>query len=437
MTNNTQMIEKQQSIDIEKDIEYLVIALFFIKNTRMAVYFSSMERSFFYNPECAISFDILSNYLSEYMAFPSFKAFVAEARAKKVTNKFLVKLVNVHKYIDSEDLDYYYSKAKKYIRDKSIENAIIKSTEIISSDGNRDKIEDIIRKALYCVNEEDTGMLYYEDFEARISAIEETYSTGFSLWDKSLDGGLRSGNIIAVAGSTGVGKSIFLSNVAINQSLMGRDTLYITLELSETRTANRMDSFNLREKFDISKMDKLKEKLSSIKEYKLNGRNNLIIKRMPELITNVSHIKVYMDELKSKFNFVPKVVVIDYLDIMASITENKNDNDYTRQGRISAELRGMLALDKKVAILTATQLNRQAIEATEASPKHTADSMKKVFFLDASYQIIQSRVDKTKEIMYLEPTKNRFGSTGNKIAFNIKYEQMRLAEASHQPSSGD
>ena len=60
----------------------------------------------------------------------------------------------------------------------------------------------------------------------------EVYSTGWQVFDKALDGGLRDGELITISGQTGQGKTLTAQNLAYNFSKNNIPSLFFSYEMN-------------------------------------------------------------------------------------------------------------------------------------------------------------------------------------------------------------
>jgi hypothetical protein len=159
--------------------------------------------------------------------------------------------------------------------------------------------------------------------------------------------------------NTGVGKSLFMCHVASSCMVLGKNVLYITLEMAEEKIAERIDANLLNVKVDelekLSKED-YDKKVARVKK-KTTGK--LIIKEYPTASASVTHFRALLNELNLKRNFKPDIIFIDYLNICTSsrIKPGASINSYTYVKSIAEELRG-LAVEYTVPIVSATQTTR-------------------------------------------------------------------------------
>jgi DnaB-like helicase C terminal domain len=159
--------------------------------------------------------------------------------------------------------------------------------------------------------------------------------------------------------NTGVGKSLVMCHFAAANLLHNKNVLYITMEMSEERIAERIDANLLN--LGMAELKTVEQKIFNNRIEKLRGKTigNLIVKEYPTGSAHTGHFRALIEELKSKKNFVPDVIYIDYLNICASqrMKYGAGVNSYTYIKAIAEELRG-LSVEYNVPLVTATQANR-------------------------------------------------------------------------------
>ena len=122
---------------------------------------------------------------------------------------------------------------------------------------------------------------------------------------------------IALAG-TGVGNSLFMCHMASACLLQGKNVLYITMEMSEEKIAERLDAncLNISIK-DVTDLPKVMFD-SKIADLTKKTQGKVIIKEYPTASAQAGHFKALLNDLKLKKAFRPDIIFIDYLNICAS-----------------------------------------------------------------------------------------------------------------------
>ena len=197
--------------------------------------------------------------------------------------------------------------------------------------------------------------------------------------------------------NTNVGKSIFLCDTAAKAIKLGKNCLYITLEMAETRVAERIDCNLMETNIDDLYHMRREAFNSRISDIKSKSYGKLIIKEFPTASAHAGHFKALLDELKIKKNFKPDLICLDYLNICACqrLKGNSNANSYTIIKSIAEELRG-LAVEYNVPILSATQSNRSGSASTDVEMTDTSESFGLPMTVD--WMCVLTRTDDLDEI---------------------------------------
>lgn len=346
---------------------------------------------------------------------------------------------NINKVIEylntSEELNipWLIEKTEAYFQKRAVYLAILRSIKIIDGEDkklNEDAIPSLLQEALAVSFDTNIGHEYFDDAEKRFEYYhkhETGIKYGLEILNKITGGiGMRPKSLIAVAAATGGGKSIFLCDTAANAIRQGKNTLYITLEMCEEAIAERIDAnlmdVSIKELHSFSK-DTFKSRLEKIKD-KTKGR--LVIKEFPTSSAHVGHFRALLDELKQKKNFVPDLICVDYLNIMASArVKHSSANSYTIVKSIAEELRA-LAVEYNVPVITATQLNRAGINNSDVEMTDTSESMGSVYTFDLYFAIIRTEeLDELGQVMFKQ-LKNRYSDLNYYRRFIVGLDASKM-----------
>lgn len=227
------------------------------------------------------------------------------------------------------------------------------------------------------------------------------------------------------------GKSAFMCNITANALRQGKNALYISLEMSEDRIAERIDA-NLMHT-SISNLHDMSEDTFSRNVQTLKGkcRGRLIIKEYPTSSASVINFKALLEELKLKKNFVPDLIVIDYLNLAQSArVKIGQTNSYGYIKAISEELRG-LAVEYNAVVLTATQTNRNGFNNSDIDLTDISESIGVTFVMDFQFAIIRTeQMDEQNQVM-IKQLKNRYGDLTKRreIYLGFNRDEMRFYDA--------
>jgi replicative DNA helicase len=325
-----------------------------------------------------------------------------------------------------------------FTRRQELERAILKSADLLEK-GNFDPVEKLIKDAVQISLTKDLGTDYFDDPRARLMALKNNNgqnSTGWPALDRLLYGGFNRGELQIFAGGSGSGKSLFMQNLAVNWAQAGLNGCYITLELSEGLCSMRIDSMmtNTSSKEIFKDIDTVEMKVKMMQK-KSGG---LQIKYMPAQST-VNDIRAYLKELQVKTGKRVDFLCIDYLDLIMPVSAKVSPNDlFVKDKYVSEELRN-LAKELNVLFVTASQLNRAAVEEIEFDHSHISGGISKINTADNVFGIFTSRAMRERGRYQIQLMKTRSSSgVGQKVDLEFDIESLRIRDLGEdqQQSSG-
>lgn len=339
--------------------------------------------------------------------------------------------------------DWVIEKTEEFCKQRSVYNAILDSIAIIDGtdkNHNPDAIPKLLSDALAVSFDVKVGHDYLSDAQARYeyyTAKEDTIPFDLDELNKVTKGGMKRKAMMAVAATSGGGKSIFLTHTAASTLRQGRNVLYITLEMSEERIAERVDANLMNIEVDSLKTLTENEFMSKIDKISAKTHGKLFIKEYPTGSAHAGHFRSLIDELKTKQNFIPDLIIVDYLGICASSRMRMGGavNTYTYQKSVAEELRG-LSIEFNVPVLTGVQLNRGAYGSSDVDMSNTSDSMGVAMSLDTYFALIGTDELSEMDQVMVQVMKNRYGEC-NKFIVGLKKSRMQFynVEQSAQNSS--
>ena len=328
--------------------------------------------------------------------------------------------------INSGHTDWFLGEFESFTRRQELERAILKSADLLEK-GEYAPVEKLIKDAVQISLTKDLGTNYFEDPRARLSALKDNNgqnSTGWANLDKLLYGGFNRGELQIFAGGSGSGKSLFMQNLAVNWMEAGLNGTYITLELSEGLTAMRIDSMltNTPTKQLFKDIDTVEMKVKMIGK----KAGNLQIKYMPAQST-VNDIRAFVKELSIKQGRNIDFMLVDYLDLLMPVSAKVSPNDlFVKDKYVSEELRN-LARELNILFVTASQLNRSAVEEIEFDHSHISGGISKINTADNVFGIFTSRAMRERGRYQIQAMKTRSSSgVGQKIDLEFDIDSLRI-----------
>ena len=359
----------------------------------------------------------ITNYVDQYRVIPDVAIVNAE------TGKDF-QSVNLPK----ENYDWLMDEFEQFSRHKSLERAIVKSADLLE-DGDYGPVEKLIKDAIQISLNKDMGTDYFEDPRARLSKLKDgngQISTGWPSIDKKLYGGFNRGELNIFCAGSGGGKSLFLANLGVNWALQGLNVLYLTFELSEGLVSMRLDSMvtgiTTREIFKSIDDVELKVKMVS------KSAGSIQVKYMPSG-KNCNDIRAYLKEYQVKKGVKPDVILIDYLDLMMPLSVKVSPSDlFVKDKYVSEEIRN-LAMETQCITVTASQLNRAAVEEIEFDHSHISGGLSKIMTADNVIGIFTSRAMRERGRYQIQFMKTRSSSgVGQKVDLEFNVETLRITD---------
>lgn len=271
------------------------------------------------------------------------------------------------------------------------------------------------------------GKTWKKRIEERKNEKLVGYTTGIPALDRLMRAeGVPPKQLGFVLAPTGRGKTNWLLNLAVANALEGVQVAYYSLELSEEELAPRIDArcSNVPIKALKNNVEEVIEGWSQVSKH---IANNLVVKEFPMDELTVAGIKTHMRRLE-RFAFYPKVIVVDYLDLLRPRVEY-TDSSYETQGGLAKELRGFAQREGIVA-WTGGQGNRKTLEDEHGDLDLSggADSIKKFFVADVVVGLAQSPKEAKEDKMRAVVLKNRNGPKDREIPMLVKHETCTFRE---------
>lgn len=386
-----------------------------------------------------ILFKEIASFTESYNKNPTIEAIgISIKERNNLTDEEVKKSISYLEEIEASrstptEIPWLIDKTEKLCQEKAVYNAVLASIQILDQkDKAHDKgqIPKLLSDALAVSFDNSVGHDYLQDSDERYEFYhrkEERIPFDLEYFNKITKGGLPNKTLnIALAG-TGVGKSLFMCHCASGAMVQGKNVLYLTLEMSEEKIAERIDAnllnVDIGDLIDLPK-DMYDKKVARVRE-KTTGK--LIIKEYPTASASAIHFRTLLNELNLKRSFVPDIIFIDYLNICCSsrIKAGANINSYTYVKSIAEELRG-LAVEYNVPIVSATQTTRSGFGSSDPGLEDTSESFGLPATADLMFALISSEeLEELGQIM-VKQLKNRYNDPTFHKRFTIGIDRAKM-----------
>ena len=384
-------------------------------------------------------YQLIDAYVKQYNAFPSKEALAIDLSNRVGTPENVFKsskdIVESLSFDKDTQVEWLVTQTEKFCQEKAVYNAIMSSIQILDDrDGKISKgaIPQILSDALGVSFDTNIGHDFIEDADARYEFYhtkENRIPFDLDYLNKITGGGLPNKTLNIILAGTGVGKSLMMCHMSAANLMVGKNVLYITMEMAEERISERVDANLLDVPLDQLKVipkDIYDKKMDKIRK-KTQGK--LIVKEYPTASVGSANFRHLLNELKLKKKFVPDIIYIDYLNICTSsrIKHGAQVNSYTLIKAIAEELRG-LAVEFNVPVISATQTTRSGYSSSDLELGDTSESFGLPATADFMFGISTSeKLDELGQIM-VKQLKNRYGdpSTNRRFVVGVDRSRMRL-----------
>jgi len=427
-------------LENEKDIQYFIVKGLFENKQYFRDVSNNLDPTYF-DPDKAPIVKYLSEYFSKYEDLPDYSVVLNDLTSSKDISEDLkehleeaIADVKALDFNSREKGEWLFDNTRTFVDERAVASVLRNGVGELKKDPkDRDlaKIQQQMREALSMNWNDDLGIDYFssDDFDERYALLSDVTTKiplGVPVIDAAINGGIpgRTKFCCVLIGSSGLGKTLILSNLAVNAVKSGKNVLYISFELSREILANRIDACftDLSVSSTIELKADVKQRIADAK--KNNGAGRFFIMEFPPASVSALDIESYINTLNIKKEFKPDIIVLDYLGIMKPITKEAK-NSYEKGKAVCEEIRA-LSDRIKAPILTAAQTNRSDYNTTDVNMDNIADSMGIAHTSDLIISLAQD--DDLKELNQIkfEIIKSRISKTGTRGIVEIDFDRMKV-----------
>ena len=398
-----------------------------------------LKNDYFQTRTNKILFELIDGYVKTYNVVPSKEALNTKLQSlDNISEDEFKSCSDLISKLEADlktSVDWLCDQTEKFCQEKAVYNAIMDSIKIIDKKDKKlgtGSIPEILTEALSVSFDTNIGHDFIEDANSRYDYYhvrEEKLQFDLEYFNKITKGGLSKKTLNIILASTGVGKTMFMTHCAAHHLTLGKNVLYLTMEMSEERIAERIDA-NL---MDVT-IDDLKELPKDAYEKKMvrikgGTTGKLIVKEYPTAAAGSAHFRHLLQELRIKKSFKPDVIYVDYLNICSSARMKMGGsvNSYMYIKAIAEELRG-LAVEFDVPIISATQSNRDAYNSSDVGLDNTSESFALPATADFMFALISTEDLEGLNQILVKQLKNRYDdpSSNRKFVIGVNKAKMKF-----------
>lgn len=387
-------------------------------------------------------FTKVSEFYTKFNALPTITAITLELdQDSNVTEDEFGKaqqiLTDISNSKTKENDDWLVEHAEKFCKERSMVNAIMESIKVLddvkSNKGNKQiaHIEQLVSDALSVSFDPDIGHDFFEDSDERFKEYHKVLDRlPFDLdkFNEVTNGGLPKKTLSVVIAGTNVGKSLCLCHFAAAALAKGKNVLYISMEMAETEVAKRIDANLLDLSLDDLKIVPIKTYENRMKKLKTQTTGKLRIKEYTTGSAHAGHFRHLIGELKLTKNFVPDLILIDYLTICASsrikMSGGGGINTNTFFKMVAEEIRG-LGQQFNVPVITAAQLNRTGYTSSDPGMGDIAEAFAIAQTCDWAITVITNEELEAKGQYLVKQVKSRLSDATKNSKFFVGVDRSK------------
>ena len=266
-----------------------------------------LKEEYFSDQDEKSIFITIRNYIDKYNKLPERDVILIELDNSKGVFESTIEYFQ-ETFKDNEstsDTQWLIDKTEEFCQDMSLHNALQESVNIAQQEDKSDSrisktaIPDILKEALAVSFDSHIGSDYMNDVDERFEHYnEEQNKLAFALepFNQITNGGMTNKSVMILLGGTGTGKSLFLTHMSTDFMKLGKNVLYITLEMSEKKVEERFDAnllgIDIHDLVGINKDKNYK----AVEKIKKDSMGNIIVHEYPTGAAHVGHFRYLLNE---------------------------------------------------------------------------------------------------------------------------------------------
>lgn len=263
-------------------------------------------------------------------------------------------------------IQVYIKTLKSQVKKRKLEEAVKTAVKELREDD--DLCFENLQSRLDSISDgDDTEAIKYGEFDvlnafAEIGDNTRGVPTGFTELDRQT-GGLKSGNLVIVAGRPSMGKSALAENIALNVAMKDKTVVMFSLEMKNSEIIKRLICNGIR----MSEQEMLQDTNNAFKKSQ-EFANLLKTKKMygyDSGTLSITKLQTVCRKISKREKGID-LVIVDYIGLMQT-NIRRNSSRAQEIGEISHALK-RLAQDLDCTVICVAQLNRSAEQRAEHEP---------------------------------------------------------------------
>lgn len=335
------------------------------------------------------------------------------------------------------DTDYLFDQVETFCRRQEYTHAVVRAAHLLNQpDEDIDEIPMFFDQATSRLAQTH-GSLGIDPTQLSDDVLLETLfthdvrdpiATSWPHLNEAIGGGPGRKEMLVLAAAPNVGKTWTLINIGVAAVNRGLFVVHYTLEMSQELSTHRyyaaLTGINHQE---ISgNPQRIIEANRRLREN--NGR--FLVKEFPPRQARVVDIRDHLLSVEAQTGRKVDMVIVDYADLCAPKSGGRGDADQVHRhvlSNIYTDLRA-IAVGKGLAMVTATQTNRGAVNKDVITISDLAECFDKAAHADIIIGLCQTEDEQRMNRMRFHIAKNRNQRKGDEIPVSIDFACGRMDE---------
>jgi len=326
-------------------------------------------------------------------------------------------VMSLHETSTSVNEKFTLSQLNKFIKGQKLKTSVIEAANSIKN-GDLDGAQSILANAGRDeITTFDPGILFTDTSKSLkfLSDEIDPIPTGIAPFD-AMKFGPAPGELMVILAPPNRGKTFGMVHLGSTAVRLGYKVLHLSLEMSEEKMCRRyvQNLFSMSTsknsgkvaRFERDEMNRFSNVIFQnwerpVIDYSSESREEIAakirmfkerwkfyVKRFPTNGLSIKGLEVYLDSMARYLNYTPELLMLDYADLM----EISGANIRIDTGIVYKELR-RIAVERNIAIVTASQTNRLAEDAKVITVKHLSEDYSKAATADNIFAYCQTSAE--------------------------------------------
>lgn len=363
--------------------------------------------------------------------------------------------VSIYEYITKSlgdvGVEYVVDRTRAFVRHQRFRKATSDALKGLSKDNEEgvSEAEAAFTRALQTtVNAFDPGVVFGVDEERTMEFLRRQEAPLMQMGIPALDDanvGPMENRLMILNAASGRGKSWFLIHLAVQAMRAGIPVSYIALEMTESEViarimqnlmgaSKRPGDHGMLRKFDRTANPEdlgnslVEEMPNQVSLYgnrdkveaevrRWQDENRLVVKEFPQGTLTPAQLDAYLTVMQDRTSFMPRLLLVDYGDIM------KLPSGLDRWQALiqNTESLRRIAQERKIAVVTVSQVKQEGATAEEVDVEHTAGAWDKVATADTILTLSQTKCEREDQRARIFVAKNRADADRFRVAITQNY----------------